>query len=304
MRNLLLIGGSSAILSAAAWACTVTSTPPPYPDVATFCNAKAKAECQIAAVCAADVTQCQMARNTACTTAASSFTASGTRKYATGNAQACIDAVNAAYGGGHMAIPFAQLEGNGSIDDKCQRVFSGNVDKLGTCTSDYDCTNSRVCAPAMPGSMVLVCADVAPKSAGDPCSDPGSKCATDTYCTVPDGGAVAECSPAAQPGEPCSVARPCVSADRCVNGSCVVRAMPGASCGSDDDCPSAYPFCDPYANNICTTGLTFATLSADCHGYGVGGAPAGGAVDAGDTDSASSPSGADAGEAGSPDATE
>ncbi|HLK38467.1 MAG TPA: Dickkopf N-terminal cysteine-rich domain-containing protein [Polyangiaceae bacterium] len=300
-----LIGLSSAAVATALWACTASAPSSPYPDVATFCNAKAKAECQIAAVCAADVTQCQMVRTDACNMAASAATASGSRKYTPDNAQACIDALNGAYGGGHMAIPFAQLQGSGSIEDKCERVFSGNVDKLGTCTTDYDCASSRVCAQATPGSSVLVCADVANKNAGDPCADPGSKCATDTYCTVPDGGPVAKCSPAAQPGEACSAMVPCVSADRCVNGNCAVRAMLGGACSSDDDCPSAAPYCDPYANNICTTGLTFATLSADCRGYGAG-MPPGGAGDAGG-DAGSPPTGdaaAEATDGGAPDAAE
>jgi hypothetical protein len=40
-------------------------------------------------------------------------------------------------------------------------------------------------------------------------------------------------------------------------------------CGSDSDClPKVAPYCDPNARSICTVGLTFAVLSADCSAYG------------------------------------
>jgi hypothetical protein len=296
MRTPFLIGLAPGIFVAGVWACSSNNSSPPYPDVQSFCNAKAKAECQIAALCAIDATNCENVRAALCVQDGSSATASGTRKYAAGNAQACIDAVNAAYGNNASKIPFDKLVGAGSLTDKCERVWSGSADKGQSCQSDYECAGSRICAPAGPGATVRVCADSVQKNQGDFCSDPGSMCATDTFCTAQDGGA-AQCLPAAQPGQPCGAA-PCVSADRCMNGFCIVRAKAGEACVTNDDCAAAAPFCDPYAQNICTIGLTFATGAADCHGYAPGvsdAGPSSGASPEGGNDASSNAGPADAG---------
>jgi len=70
-----------------------------------------------------------------------------------------------------------------------------------------------------------------------------------------------------------------VSADRCLNGFCVERAGQNKPCSSSDDCGSAAPYCDAYAGNICTIGLTFATGALDCQGYQPNGT--GGGADSG-----------------------
>jgi hypothetical protein len=288
MRNRLATGLALWAIGVTFWGCSVTSASPPYPDVQSFCNAKARAECQIAALCNVDANSCQAFRTSQCLTEAADATRSATRRYVADNAQACIDTVNGAYGNGHSQVPFATLVGSGSIADKCGRVFSGNADKGAPCQSDQECASSRVCSAAAPGAMQHVCADPVRKNPGDFCSDPGSTCASDTYCTMQDGGA-AQCLPAVQAGQPCGTA-PCVSADRCANGFCVARAGQGQACSTSDDCVSMAPYCDSYAGNICTIGLTFATGAIDCSGYRESGTGIGAAADA-----AGAGSGADAG---------
>jgi hypothetical protein len=53
------------------------------------------------------------------------------------------------------------------------------------------------------------------------------------------------------------------------------------SCSTNDDCAAGVPYCDVYAGNICTIGLTFATGATDCEGFllgmGVAAPDAGGA---------------------------
>jgi hypothetical protein len=293
----------AGLFGASVWACTVTTASSPYPDVQSFCAAKAKAECQITSVCLNDTAGCQTTRVTVCLQDASQATGSGTRTYSADLASACINLVNQAYGNGNSKIAYSQLVGTGSITDTCARVFAGKVDKNQPCQSDYDCSGTRVCAPVAAGSTQRVCADPEPKNEGDFCADPGSTCATDTYCAVQDAGAP-QCVPAVTAG-PCSETVPCVSANRCVAGLCEARAGLGQACSTDGDCVPSAPFCDPYIGGKCSTGLTFAAQAPDCNGYQPSAADAGssGAIaDAGAGDSAAdvgvgSDAAADAGDA-------
>lgn len=272
MRSRLVTGLATGALPLIAWACSSQTATPLYPDVATFCVAKAKAICQAVAICAADPTACQTYQVSKCDTDATAATASGVRKYSSENAPACIDALSSAFGNSSSEVSYAQLVGPGSLTDKCERVLVGGATKDQPCASDYDCANNLICVPAEPGttSSESVCASPVQKNAMDLCAEPGDQCPTDTYCGPPPGGVAPECIPAAQPGQACAAASPCVSAERCSNGLCVARATGGSSCSTSDDCAAVDPYCDVYAGNICTIGLTFATGALDCEGFLLG----------------------------------
>ncbi len=258
-------------------ACTSTTDAKPYPDLASFCVAKAKEECQIAPTCAVDPTACQTVRSAKCNTEAAAAAAGGTRTYNADNAKDCIDAVHAVYAAGKVLL--ADLTGAGSMGDKCERVFQGTAEKGKPCTSAFDCVSGRLCAPVQPGVAQLVCADKVAKAAGDFCADPGSVCAAGSYCAQATGMA-AQCTAEAQMGQPCNAALPCVETLRCSAGVCVPRQVPGQSCTSNGDCSPTAGFCDTYAGSICTVGLTFATGAADCKGYATAVIPTdGGAAD-------------------------
>ena len=251
-------------------ACSSSSAAKPFPDVATFCVAKAKEECQIAPTCAVDVTGCQTVRAAKCNADASAATAGGTRSYNADNAQACIDAVHAAYGAGKVLL--TDLTDDGKMGDRCERVFEGTSDKNKPCTSNYDCMSDRICAPVQPGVAQHVCADKVSKKSGDFCADPGSICESGSYCAQPATGA-AQCTAEAQSGQPCSAAIPCAESLRCQAGTCAARQNPGQACSSNGDCSPVAGYCDAYAGNICTVGLTFATGAADCKGFTSGTTP-------------------------------
>ncbi len=285
-RALLLLAAGASV---AWWGCTKAS---PYPDVASFCAAKAKAECQVSLVCAIDASACASYRAGLCVQDAASATASGTRTYDPGNVQPCLDALNAAYGNTNSKILFAALFGPGSITDKCERVFAGIAVQDKPCVTDYDCSGELICSPATFGSAQEVCAPAVSKNLGDFCSDPGSMCPVDAYCA--NTGAAPECQPSAAAGMACSVAPPCVSMDRCIGGFCAIRASAGQACTTNDDCAPESPYCDPNAGNICTIGLTFAAGAFDCHAYLPGGIAAPGG-DSGTADSGSDGSVGDSG---------
>src|SRR5262249_47004630 len=159
-----------------------------------------------------------IAREKICNDAATTATAPGTRVYTQGNAQACIDKVHGAFGA--PVVKLADLVGDGSIDDVCERVFVGNADKNKPCSNDYDCAGGRVCAPVQPGSGQFVCADKSPKNLGDFCSDPGSQCATGSYCAMTMTGAP-QCTARGAVGASCGSTSPCLENLRCFMGTCV-----------------------------------------------------------------------------------
>jgi hypothetical protein len=195
--------------------------------------------------------------------------ASGVRAYVLGNAQACLDALNAAYGNGNSKIVFSQLEGPGSITDKCERVFSGSAGTAESCELDYDCADDGICAPVAPGATEMVCAPQV--AAVQLCANPGSVCPVNTYCALQPTGA-AECVAAAAAGQACGTSMPCVSDQRCAGSACVDRVGPGGACVTSADCAATDPYCDPNAGSICTIGLTFATGADDCRAYEPSGA--------------------------------
>ena len=279
-----LSGSVLALFAVFASACSSSTPDKPFPDVASFCQAKAKEECQIAPTCAVDSGACQIVREQLCNADALLATAPGARKYTQDNAPDCINKVHDVYAAGKVLV--ADLVGDGSITDKCSRVFVGTTDKNKLCTNDFDCASDRVCTPAQPGAPQLVCADKVSKSQGDFCADPGSECATGTYCASST-AAAAQCQARGQHGTPCSATQPCLESLTCSAGTCTDRSGPGKTCATNDDCSPTAGYCDPYAANICTVGLTFATGSLDCKGYGTSVIPVdagGGALDGGSPD--------------------
>ena len=264
-RRLSATLGMAFFAAASALAgCSPAATANPLADIAGFCQEKATAECQIAALCTIDPTTCTNARDSLCMSDATSATASGVRTYDEANAKACLDAVNHAYSGDQaIFIPYATIEGPGSTTDLCNRVFTGNLALHTICQTDYDCAGSAICVPAIPGSTSHVCEDAVTVTMGGLCDNAGSTCATDLYCAVQTSG-LAECEPAAGLGASCADGVACVSEALCgASQTCIARQQSGGGCSSDDQCATAAPYCDP-ADSVCSLGLTFAAGSNDC----------------------------------------
>ncbi|MGH7271907.1 MAG: hypothetical protein ACREJ3_15870 [Polyangiaceae bacterium] len=300
LRGGLGVGVVVGALGTSLAACAVAPASNPYPDVASFCNAKAAAECQIAATCGNDASGCKVERASLCNVDAAQATADGLRQYVSASAQSCITAVSSAYGGGATSISYANLYGPGSITDKCERVFSGNIPQANTCKNSYDCAGSAICAPEAVGSSTLICANESLVAEGDLCGQAGQTCASDSFCAAQSSGA-SKCQPGLQDGQPCSATMPCISTERCAMNSgvtgqtCVPRVAASGSCASDADCPPAAPYCDPNAGSICTAGLSFATKSPDCNAFGAGGIPSEDAGSSADATTEAMTAGGDAG---------
>jgi len=280
----------------AAFACSSSPPGPPYPDQASFCSALATAECQVTAVCATTTASCVSTETSLCNAQGSTYVAAG-RAYQVNNAKACIDAANTTYGA-VTNNPLLKAAALTALNTTCEQVFLGSVANNGSCTSDYDCSDTSAVCTFLPGATTGNCGVTASVTLGNPCNNPGDQC-TGSYCggasapysciaLLPNG---AQCNTAAESNE-------CVG--HCVSpGICTALSEAGGSCLEDTDCDgNTAGFCDPYAGYKCDEGEIFSSTStALCANFGFGATPGVAPLeDAGTPDSGSgSDSGSDAG---------
>jgi hypothetical protein len=261
MRTWLFTAIAGGAFGITAAACVVSKPSPPDENEGEFCADWAKALCQIGSGnCEFDVSACQTYQLAQCTNRIGTAQ-TGTREYNQPNGKACIDMLNGAYGGNPSSIPASTLL---AIDATCNKVVVGTQTSGGPCTADSDCSGTLICAPEVGQNQSMCVSGVTPKNLGDVCADPGDQCEGDSYCALPPSG-LPKCVATAATGGLCSTSIPCGSSDQCVSGVCTARGGTGDPCQSNDDC-SASLYCDTYTPAECTTGLTFARLSADCKG--------------------------------------
>jgi hypothetical protein len=266
MRIRLLVGFIlAAPLGAIGGGCS--AAPTPYPTTDSFCQAKAAAICKIGSVCQFDANSCQTYQVSQCNLSAQKAMSAG-RSYNQNNVQACIDALNAAYGSNSSSISASDIA---SYTATCDKVFGATAGHHAACTFDADCSNGGdVCAGA-PGSTSKTCVTPTPKLLGDACADPGDVCPDSAYCAPQQGTSV--CVSAASSGQSCSAAVPCAGGLHCVNGGCQALAGLTQTCTTTADCSQTPTplYCDPFTNvlspaPVCVGALTFARLSVDCLG--------------------------------------
>ncbi len=233
IRNTILVlscGGFVALV-----ACSSDASDK-YPDVGSFCAAKADAECnQLAVGCGATVANCKSPRTSTCTTQGNSTG----RAYRPSKAQTCIDKVNEVY-----AKKTISADDQKQVDDTCGRVFAGATLQGGGCKIDYDCASDLVCDKG-------ICATKSQKNAGDFCGNPGEVCDDASFCDATN--PPLKCNPRAAQGATCSDKVPCQKTLRCVIGAgttmgqCLPLVNPGDPCSQDSDCPptNSPPYCDP-----------------------------------------------------------
>ena len=266
MRTRLVVGLAAATISVTAIACSSASNP--YATVDEYCTAYAKAICQVSTTCQFDAGTCQTYQKQQCT--ATSQTATATRAYNSGNVQACINALNAAYGNSPTSVSQSTIQNYTQV---CAKVFPGTVTQGNACQSNLDCVNAADVCAAAPG-VQAVCATPTPKQVNDICADPGDECPVNSYCAAQNGGSP-RCVSSQTTNQPCSASQPCDSNDQCVSGVCQPLSSQGEACSASTNCgttPSGQQmFCDLYTDPqaptpVCVTSLTFARGSVDCLG--------------------------------------
>jgi len=223
-RNALLVALSFAPFVAVV-ACSSDEATDKYPSADSFCSAKADTECQAAApVCAANIDTCKTTRTQSCNSAAGQATGGG-RTYRPAQADKCINDTKTLY-----ATKVVDLDKEKTVEDECQRVFTGSKNKGDACTQPYDCSGELVCDRGH-------CAEKKPVGLNDGCANPGETCATGTYCQAQ--GGVSTCVARNAAGEICKDTAPCLETLRCVN-TCVDKVDSGGACDKNDDCKTGF----------------------------------------------------------------
>jgi hypothetical protein len=279
MKQAALLGLFSALVSA----CAAGSVTPPAPpasaasadggdggnvDLSTvnaFCNARAAAECSDAVI-----SQCVVSDKTSCLTkgAASCMAAvpQGTT-YQQGKAQACLDAVTAAYGMGQITAA-----SQATIDQACgPALFSGPGAARSPCSGPYDCSSAQslTCIIAFPAPTDGMGKCLVPNNvpAGAACSGEADVCADSYYCEpmskqcVADEAVGQSCSPGYQP---CATGLTCPGLG--IFGS-TCKALPpdGSPCKAGTDCASG--LCDKaaaQAQGNCASVITLTQIDSLC----------------------------------------
>jgi len=239
-----LVALTLGALGSLAYACS-SSTPNPYAEVSEYCSAYAQAICQIGTTsCQFDVSACQTYQASQCSTVAT--TAQKTRTYTSTNVKPCLDAINAAYGGGPASIPASSLN---TIDSTCALVFLGTAGTNAACQTTQDCAVSgQICATA-PG-QTSKCATPTQRALGDQCLDTGDQCPVSAYCSSQQGTpSYGTCIAGGAAGAACSATTLCDNQDRCgVGGVCQALAAIGQDCCSSADCASSN-YCDLFTDS-------------------------------------------------------
>jgi hypothetical protein len=256
MKNWLKsIGGTGLVVISASFAvaaCSSTAADK-YPSSDSFCEARAKEECQVTARCGVTEVACLTARKQACSSFVTQSTG-GSRQYRSANAEGCVNKVHDVYSGTAPITPAIQ----GEIDAACSKVFQGTTKELGACEATIDCEGDLICDKKL-------CANKVTKNSGELCGNPGEICASGSFCDT--SGGAAQCKAKKGRDEVCNDKAPCKEDLRC-NNTCRDRFVAGESCGSNDDCAASAPFCDPTNSNKCGAGLIFAPGAGSCKAYG------------------------------------
>jgi hypothetical protein len=293
VRSGLWTIGFFACLSTLSVSCGGGSKSTPL-TIDDFCTQKAAAECQVAGLCAVPMADCESARKMVCM----NFVAMANvapRVFVPGNVPACVNKAKAVYA--ETIIKPTDLD---ALDDVCNYVFQGATADLAACVTKYECKNAQqICDKGHCATQMNV-------AAGAQCPAFGAVCPTNQYCKTM--GAAMICSNKGSTGDTCDPSTPCDATKMltCTGGKCAMQVSTGQACTGDVDCLAAAPYCNPYAGNKCSTGLTFSAGANSCNAYGgtgsttgaggSGGAGAGGAGSGGaGSGGAGGSAGADAG---------
>jgi hypothetical protein len=243
------------LLAATATACGGGSGSTPL-TIENFCTQKATAECQVAGLCAVQMSDCETARKATCMTFATAANVTP-RVFVPGNVAACINKTKSVYA--ESVIKPADLD---ALTDVCNYVFQGAVADLATCTTKYDCKNAKdICDKGQCATQMNV-------GTNAQCANFGAVCGATQYCKAV--GAAMMCVNKGAQTDPCDAMTPCDATKMltCTGGMCAPQVGVGMPCTSDADCLAAAPYCSPYAGGKCSTGLNFSAGSNSCNDYG------------------------------------
>jgi hypothetical protein len=197
-----------------------------YPDLASFCNGRATAECsaEVLLACAIPTSStCVTKRQAICASSAPAGTI-----YNPSSAESCVAQVSKAYADARITF-----DESTAIDAACLPVFDGPGGRDASCQNDSTCrvsTGLRCVLSA--GSTQGTCQVPQAVQGGGLCSTPDARCVVGFHC-----GPSAHCDIDAALNETCGSQTPCGPGLKCSSaGVCGPKSADGTSCASGDEC--------------------------------------------------------------------
>lgn len=205
-----------------------------YPDIVSFCDAKARLECTEIALenCQSTEEACISKRRGLC-----AQTAPAGATYRPTEAEACLAAVNTVF----QDNKYEAAE-KATVQQACALLWGGNGGQGAQCSENYHCDLSLDLRCVIPtGETSGRCYVPEVKSAGDTCNSPEAVCTDGYFCK--DG----DCVTKRPVGNACGPMSPCKDELRCVDdgtgGKCEAKFGKNDECSSDDECLSG--MCSP-----------------------------------------------------------
>lgn len=265
MRALIIV-----LLSAGVAACahgtpadesTATDAGDSYPDVQSFCNAYAQAQCSKAVMNA-----CGIQSGATCTSAGAAACVAGQPQgttYVAANAGACISLVEQTYAS--TTITADQLK---ALATACgTKLFSGPGEARAQCQSDYDCSSQAGLSCVIPfGATGGKCYAPTIVQPGGSCTDESAVCGDGFYCDPMARSCMADAAAGASCGagyNQCGDGLTCLGAGPFA--TCSAKYTDGHPCALDGDCAGG--LCDKastQAQGTCASQITLTPLDAAC----------------------------------------
>lgn len=246
-----LVALSTAVVVVAA--CGDDEPSVKYPNQGAFCEAKAAAECDVAASgCGVTVDVCKQKAIAACNAFASAATSAG-RTYNAANAERCVNETVNVHKDRQIAPAKEKVQ-----QDACQKAFVGTVKQNAACT-DFDCEGSLSCDPDK-----KVCAPKVAKAENDQCNNAGDICEETTlYCKL-GANNLKSCAKLVAQGGQCDDKNPCATGLFCA-GICTPLKGSGQECANADECATGA--CGGGTPARCTA-RQFASATGTCADFG------------------------------------
>jgi hypothetical protein len=228
---LILLGLTSTL------GCSGEEAPPPNPLASRsgFCTSWAQAACQASVVSACDapsVEDCVASQRAFCDKLVP-------KNYAAPRADACIEAIKAAYSDADLTAEEIQVVRY--LGAPCDQLSLGIFEEGDDCSQDAECNSSEGIRCVIKQDAYLgSCQTPEEVAAGEPCDGAGQICDATHYCNGDN------CVTFKKTGGACAADYECKPEDRCVidvdaaAGECTPRLEVHEACEADEDCKSHY----------------------------------------------------------------
>jgi len=256
----LILMGTVGLVACGSTDDPIDNTPKyKYPDVSSFCEAKADLECTETVLTRCQTTEdaCVIKRRGLCSQGAPAGA-----KYRPTEAEQCLASVKGAYLDDQYTSEEKALE-----LEACALLWGGSGAEGVMCGSDHDCDlDEGLRCVVRTGSTTGQCYVPEEKQPGQACDAPDAVCAEGNFCTASEPNV---CANKRAVGTTCSESLPCQDDLRCVGEetpTCQAKFGTGTPCAADEECTS--DMCSPVASaNQCVSLVILAPNEPICANF-------------------------------------